>query len=161
MKFIHASPDSYGFELNLREKQLLFKVLSLYPLIPAAHHRLHRAATPADAENQALLEESLADHRAESRRRVQTLITNPRRFTSAGHACRWTATRAEMEWLLQVLNDVRVGSWLALGSPDLQTAKPAAPTPENAAHYWAMDIAGGFEMVFLAALSGDLPVQPD
>jgi hypothetical protein len=161
MKFVQANHEGYGFEFNLREKQLFCKVLSLYPLIPSDHHQLSRAAKPADGENQKLLEESLAAHREEARKMVRSLINNPRSFLARGHSFRWAASRAEMESILQVLNDVRVGSWLALGSPNLQTAKNAAATRENEKHYWAMDIAGGFEMIFIAALSGDLPVQTE
>ena len=34
-----------------------------------------------------------------------------------------TLSGPEIEWLLQVLNDVRVGSWIALGSPDPESGK--------------------------------------
>lgn len=161
MKLFQANEKGYGFEFNLREKQLLFKVLSLYPLVPGAHHRLSRNPSSSGHENQKLLEESLASHRDETRQMVRTLINNPKNFPACGSGFRWLASRGEMEWLLQVLNEVRVGSWLALGSPDLQRAKKPQPTADNEAHYWAMDIAGGFEMIFISALSGDLPVQAD
>ena len=161
MKFVHASQAGFGFEFNLREKQLLFKVLSLYPLIPATHHRLSRSHAGESGENQALLEESLAAHREETRQKVRKLITNSRRFQVKGHTYHWTASREEMEWILQVINEVRVGSWLALGSPNMQAKKVAVSTPETQEHYWAMDIAGGFEMIFVTALSGELPPQTE
>ena len=140
---------------------MLFKVLALYPLVPPAHHRLSRAATAEGDENQKLLEESLAAHREETRQLVRTLMANPRSFQPRGEGFRWTPSRAEMEWMLQILNEVRVGSWLALGSPNLAKARDFAATPENLVHRWAMDIAGGFEMIFIAALNGELPLQPD
>jgi hypothetical protein len=161
MRFLHANEDGYGFEFSLREKQLLFKVLSLYPLIPGTHNRLSRTAGAEGEENQKLLEESLAAHREETRHMVQTLLKNPRCFQLKGSGYRWDASRGDMEWLLQVLNEVRVGSWLALGSPNLQASKNVVPTEENHEHYWAMDIAGGFEMIFIAALSGELPLHTD
>jgi hypothetical protein len=161
MKFTHASQDGYAFEFTLREKQLLFKVLALYPLIPPAHHRLSRTASAQDTENQKLLEDSLTTLREESRQRVRTLMDNPRCFQARGAGFGWTASRGEMEWMLQVLNEVRVGSWLALGAPDLSRSKAITPAPENLAHRWAMDIAGGFEMIFISALNGELPLQAD
>jgi hypothetical protein len=161
MKLFQANEKGYGFEFNLREKQLFFKVLSLYPLVPAAHHRLARHRASAGYENQKLLEESLASHREEARQLVKTLIHNPKNFPAFGSGYRWLAARADMEWVLRVLNEVRVGSWLALGSPDLQRSKNVAPTPETEPHYWAMDIAGGFEMIFIAAVSGELPVEAE
>ena len=159
MKFVAASETGFSFEFNLREKQMLFRVLALYPLIPAKHHRLSRTAD--DDEAQRLLDELLANHRDEARRKVKDLMSNPRHFKPSGEQFLWIASRADMEWLLQVLNEVRVGSWLTLGRPDLQKGKTIPPSPDNFRHYWAMDVAGGFEMIFIAALSGELPVQND
>jgi hypothetical protein len=161
MKLIQASKDGYGFEFTLQEKQLLFKVLALYPLVPAAHHRLSRAVSAPSDENQRLLEDSLTDHRQETRQRVRTLMANPKSFQARGGGFCWHPSRAEIEWMLQVLNEVRVGSWLELGSPDLAKSREIISTPENLMHRWAMDIAGGFEMIFIAALSGELPLQTD
>ena len=161
MKLIQANKEGFGFEFNLREKQLLCKVLSLYPLVPPTHHRLTLNPTADTDDDQEMLDEALAAHREEARQMVQTLINNPKNFPACGSGFRWSATRAEMEWVLQILNEVRVGSWIAVGSPNLQHAKHAVPTPENQSHYWAMDIAGGFEMIFISALSGELPVQAE
>jgi hypothetical protein len=159
MRLFQANHEGYGFEFTRREKELLFEVISLYPLIPAAHHRLSRTPGPRDEENQKLLDESLASHREETRQRVRTLLNNPRTFQKQGAGYHWLASRGEMEWLLQVLNDIRVGSWLALGCPRLPPAQELPSTPESLAHRRAMDIAGGFEMIFIAALDGDLPAS--
>ena len=161
MKFFHGSADAYSFEFNLREKQMLFQVLGLYPLVPVAHHRLSRWVAEPNKENQAWLEESLAAHREETRQKVRQLMTNPGNFPAKGGGFRWTAARADLEWMLQVLNDVRVGSWLALGSPELETARQAAPKQEDLKHWVIMDLAGGFETIFIAALAGELPVQAE
>ena len=58
---------------------------------------------------------------------------------------------SELEWLLQVLNDIRVGSWIILGSPEQWFE---AATPQTAPHLWAMELAGAFEMAFLPAVEG-------
>ena len=58
--------------------------------------------------------------------------------------------RAEVEWLFQVLNDVRVGSWVRLGSPE---GKPREVTIATAPHFVAMEMAGYFEAELLEALS--------
>jgi hypothetical protein len=158
MKLFPTNAASCGFEFTPQEKQLFFEVLALYPLTPPAHQRLSRTPGPDDAENQKLLEEALAAHRQETRQRVQALLTDPRSFQAQGEGYSWTVSREDLEWLLQVLNDVRVGSWLALGSPKLSPAPKLPSTPEAWAHRRAMDIAGGFEMLFIAALAGELPV---
>lgn len=52
--------------------------------------------------------------------------------------------------LLQIFNDVRLGSWLALGSPDVEqkrkkvsAARPPSPLMQR------LELAGLFEMFFL------------
>jgi hypothetical protein len=160
MRLFQANHEGYGFEFSRRERQLLFEILSLYPLTPAAHHRLSRNPGPRDEENQTLLDESLASHREETRQRVRALVSNPRCFQPQGEGYVWLASRGEMECLLQVLNDIRVGSWLALGSPRLHPVANLSSTPEARAHRRAMDIAGGFEMIFIAALDGEPPAAP-
>jgi hypothetical protein len=60
-----------------------------------------------------------------------------------------TLSAADVEWLLQVFNDVRVGSWVHLGLPEERIAKL---TLENAPHLWAMEMAGYFESQLLKAL---------
>jgi hypothetical protein len=157
MRLIQANAEGFGFEFSGREKELLLEVLAMYPLIPVAHHRLSRNDRAGDEENQKLLEESLAAHRRETRQRVQALLTNPRSFQARDGGFDWTVTRGELEWILQVLNDVRVGSWLALGSPTPPRAPVHPPTPETRAHLRAMDLAGEFEMIFIAVLDGGLP----
>jgi len=56
-----------------------------------------------------------------------------------------------MEWLLQVLNDIRVGSWLILGEPDEKQGKPIALNDDNARYYAAMEFCGLFQMMLLDA----------
>ena len=51
-----------------------------------------------------------------------------------------------MDWVLQVLNDVRVGSWVLLGSPEelaMDLNEKTAP------HFRAMEMAGYFQAQFL------------
>jgi hypothetical protein len=62
-----------------------------------------------------------------------------------------------MEWLLQVLNDVRVGSWLLLGSPDGPAETLAKLSHETASHFWSMEVAGQFQMVLINAMNRRIP----
>ena len=61
------------------------------------------------------------------------------------------ASGSELEWLLQILNDVRVGSWIILGSPE-QAMEFKLLNEKTAADFWAMEMSGQFQMNFLAAL---------
>ena len=56
---------------------------------------------------------------------------------------------SELEWLLQVLNDVRVGSWIILGSPDDQQKKTIKVTEQNSIYLLAMDVCAYLESVLI------------
>lgn len=151
MKFLRTGKSGHVFQLTRREKQLLFETIKLYPLVPASHHRLSKSGDASQAdENQRLLEESLAEQRKENRRQVLALLDDPQRFRETKSGLELKLTRPQMEWLLQVLNDVRVGSWLALGEPE-QGSEPEV-TKENARYLLALELCGLFESILLAAL---------
>jgi hypothetical protein len=142
----------WRFGLSRREHRLLVETLRLYPLVPPAHHRLSReAAAPALAESQRLLDEALAEQRAAHRRRIEAFLDDPTRFRpTADNALELRLAPGEIEWLLQVLNDVRVGAWLALGEPEADEEPPV--TEENARYHFALAMSGWFESELLAAL---------
>ncbi len=151
MKFIKADKGRFSFQIDGQEKRLLFEVLGLYPLIPAAHSRLSKSEERA--EDQQLLDEALAEQRREHKKQVQAMLKAKSRFRANKKGFRFSLKAAQMEWLLQVLNDVRVGGWLALGSPDGALEILAALNEKTAPYLWAMEVAGQFQMVLLKAMS--------
>ncbi len=155
MKLLSFTPEQFEFEINHEEYALLVHVLQQYPLVPATHHRLSQASEiPQAEENQRLLEESLQTHRMTQRQQVAALLQEASKFVPVDDGYHVIFTRAEIEWLLQVINDVRIGSWLALGSPDT-SLEDRRPTKKTAPHLMNMDIVGFFEMNFISALTGD------
>ena len=151
MNLIRASKNGHVFHLGQREKQLLLETIKLYPLVPASHHRLSKDGQEPNAdENQRMLEEALAEQRQENRRQVLAMLNKPQRFRETKSGLEFTLTPPQVEWLLQVLNDVRVGSWLALGEPE-PGEKPDV-TEQNTKHLLAMELGGFFESGLLAAL---------
>jgi hypothetical protein len=155
VKLIRTNREKLVFEISLPEKRLLFEVLKLYPLISATHHRLSKTSkTAKHDENQRLLEESLAAQREENRKNVRAMLNEPGRFQATASGFQLALSGPEIEWLLQVLNDVRVGSWIALGAPDPEQGKKVVFSEKILPHFRMMELAGAFEMVFLDALSG-------
>lgn len=151
MKLIRSDQRGTVFHLGKREKQLLFETLQLYPLVPASHHRLARNGdSPEDEERQQLLDEALAEYRRENRRRIQRMLDEPQRFVETESGFQFTLSPSQIEWLLQVLNDVRVGSWLALGEPE--PGEEPEPDKNNAHCFLALEVCGLFESALLAAL---------
>lgn len=155
MKLVRRHKAEFLFEISEMEKDLMLHVLNLYPLVPATHHRLSKGRQiPDQAANQHLLEEALKHQRTENQKQLRTMLNEAKRFTpcKAGH--HFTLTRSEIEWLLQVFNDVRVGCWIALGSPEQEQAEKYLEEEETSAQVAVMQIAGGFEMLLLDALTG-------
>lgn len=151
MTFKRNARGALVFEMGQREKKLLLQTIALYPLVPAAHHQLSKTAEGNAAnENQRLLEQSLVQQRRQNRRQVEAMLEEPQRFREVNRRSQLTLSAPEVEWLLQVLNDIRVGSWLALGEPD--EGKEPSVTEDNAHYVISLEICGLFESAFLAAL---------
>lgn len=152
MNLIRRTGGNFVFHISPREKRMLFEVLELYPLIPAAHHRVSRTAEPREsAEKQKLLDEALAERKQENKRELLAMLDGERRLKETGDGHHLTLGPSEMEWLLQVLNDIRVGSWLVLGEPDERKGRSIKPNAENLRHYAALEFCGLFQMALLDA----------
>jgi hypothetical protein len=155
MKLLRADKDQLVFKLTSGEKAVLLDVLKLYPRVPPGQHRLTRGKKDdTHAENQRLLDEALAEQRARNQRQLQALLERKETFQQADRAWQFTLRRGDFEWLLQVLNDVRVGSWIALGSPE-ELPRHLPADSATAATACAMELAGLFQMTFLETVEGE------
>ena len=150
MKLLRVEKDRYVFRLIPRERDLLAVVLRLYPVIPPAHQQLSKSSTP-DKANQRLLDEALAEQRNENKKWIENLLTDSRRFQETEDSIEMTLTAGEIEWLLQVLNDVHVGNWILMGSPEKRTR--LSPENENARFVDAMYLAEFFQGELLEAIN--------
>jgi hypothetical protein len=160
LKLIRTKNDQLTFSLGRKEKQLLVQILKMYPLVPSSHHRLCKTnETAVRAEDQRLLDEAVAEQRNQNRKRIQVFLDDPRRFHEAASVIKLLLMREEIEWLLQVLNDVRVGAWLALGEPDELSLPEINET--NAPTFFAMEVSGHFQTELLAALGHHQPTSLD
>ncbi len=152
MKLVKSGNDKFALELGKREKQVLVAVLNRYPLIPAAHQQLSRSLPAGQMEaDQRLLDEALAEQRRENKQRLDRWLGDPQRLHDTETGSRLTLTSSEIEWLLQVLNDVRVGSWIQLGSPE-KLAWDFGLSETTAPYVWAMEMAGAFQAGLLEGL---------
>ena len=151
MKLIRTEIDLFVFSFEPREKQLLIKVLKNFPRVPAAHHRLSKTSRGAKPkEDQRLLDEALAEQRNQNRQRVETFLQEPERFRPVGNEIHLTLAKTEIDWLLQVLNDVRVGAWLALGEPE--NFRLSHFSAAKALDVSVMEMSGHFQFQLLHAL---------
>jgi hypothetical protein len=72
---------------------------------------------PKAREREKLLNESLAEHRKELKKLALDLI-RPDKFKRMEKGWLMTLSSENRETMLQILNDIRVGSWRALGEPE-------------------------------------------
>lgn len=156
MKFLQHVDDRFTFLLRPVEKATLEQVLALYPATDTGYHQAHRLE-PKGGQNdhhiQALLTDSLDCHREECRRELDRWLAMPDRFVPAGKLFKLALTAEQLEWLLQVLNDVRLGSWIKLGRPNPHVHPQVTITEANARHFWAMETCGMFQSGLLAAFA--------
>lgn len=125
--------------------------LKLYPLVPPAHHRIASPEQPpVNEEFQRLLDEALTEDRRQKREQILKLFNELQHTSPSSHGVELTLSRSQVDWLLQVLNDVRVGSWLALGEPELDAIPDL--NEQNARFLIALKVCGMFQSVLLAAL---------
>lgn len=153
MKLLSKREGTYVFHLSPAEQQLLVELLRRYPCIPPGHHA-HTRVTPhkpglEHPDALQLLEESLEEHRAATSKQIQAWLADPKRLSRDGKHARLSLTSSELEQLLQVINDIRVGSWISLGEPKEEVRRL---DPVRVPQAWAMELAGYFQMQFLDSL---------
>ncbi len=157
MRFVQRDADKAVFRLGKREKPQLISVLGLYPRVPPAHHQISRnQELPGYDEKQYLLNEALAEQRTENQRLIKEFLTDPGRF-SEGTPVLFTVPVGRLDWLLQILNEVRVGSWIAIGAPEDSVL--SVLSEKTAPDIWAMEAAGYFQTCVLEAITGADPFE--
>jgi hypothetical protein len=152
VKLFRVKNGRYIFRLEKQERDLLALLLRLYPVIPAAHQPLSKSSASLNEANQGLLDEALAEQRRENKKLVETFLADGKRFHENKTSFRMAITAADVEWLLQMLNDVRVGNWILLGSPEKEELNPL-PNDPDAPRVWAMELAALLQMNLLRAVN--------
>jgi hypothetical protein len=152
MRPIAANARSWVFVMNERERDFLIAVLKAYPAVPHDYQPLSRqSAERLSAEDQQLLHEALLEHRAGSKAKVRRWLKGGARFRKCDDGWQFSLAKRDFDWMLQVLNDVRVGNWLELGSPD-DVHNPIELLQQDPAAFFHMEAAGMFQMQLLEAV---------
>lgn len=138
--------------MTAEEEGVLRHVLAMYPVVPAGYHPMTREGDEAEfAEDREMLRELADDHTASNAQRLH-------RFFYEGPIHREEErvtielTNEDAHWMLELLNDVRVGNWIQLGSPDEKEELVEELDGDSAHRLWAMEMAGLFQSLLLNAL---------
>jgi hypothetical protein len=149
MRLVAQSRENWQYHLERSEADILAGLLKKFPLTELIATQISTTGKGAETvERNKLLNESLAEHRKELAKLAANLLVGDKwQRTAKGHLL--TLDGAAREVLLQILNDIRVGCWRALGEPESLEIPLAATSPKSATHRNLMDLAGYFEMNLL------------
>ncbi|HKW30063.1 MAG TPA: hypothetical protein VJT54_12055, partial [Verrucomicrobiae bacterium] len=136
-----------------KEGMFLRALVAKFPLTAATAVKISRmGADPKAPERERLLHESLAQHRQDLKRQASKLLAARLKPDKAGW--RLSLNVNEREILLQLLNDIRVESWHALGEPENLDTLPPPLSQADLRHYNLMQLAGYFQWKLLAEPGG-------
>jgi hypothetical protein len=148
MRLLTQSKSGWRYQLSRIEAQTLRSLLILFPTTANVAVRITHTDTDSKvAEREKLLNDSLAEHREELRRKAQHLIVGDR-LRLWGNRYVLSLGLDDREILLQILNDIRVESWRALGQPEDLDPLPN-PSESERVHHTRMSLAGYFECTLL------------
>lgn len=119
MKLVEAKDGLYVFHLAKRERVLLTHVLKMFPVSNGPIGPLSKSGDEAKlAEHELALAEALAEQRVEHQRLMDAFLGEQGRFAEVNGGFHVRLTTVQFDWLLRVLNEVRVGTWVKLGRPE-------------------------------------------
>jgi hypothetical protein len=161
LKLVKQADTSFTFHIGKRERDLFIALLLRYPVLSSAHFNKRQPEQGSGlASDDSLLAEALGDQQKESRKHLEEWLKAEGRFQETDPGFNFTLSSAEVEWILQVLNDIRVGSWVALGEPDGKTPISEPLTENTMQLAWALEMAGHFQHIFLSSLDPIGPPEP-
>jgi hypothetical protein len=154
MKLLKHNSSEWKYRLEPKEGMLLRALVREFTQTAAAPVKITRTAIDAkSAERERLLNESLASHRRELKQRAVKLLAGSLKPGKDGW--RLSLSREEREILLQLINDIRVESWHALGEPENLETLPPHPSEANLRQHHLMHLAGYFEWKLLNLEEGE------
>ena len=153
MRLVEAKDGLFVFHIAKRERVLLTHVLKMFPVSNGPIGPLSKSGDEAKlAEHELALAEALAEQRVEHQRLMDAFLGEQGRFAEVKGGFQVRLTTVQLDWLLRVLNEVRVGLWVKLGRP-----QELAPLVESGAMdaVVAMEICAFFQSRLLEAVGGE------
>ena len=115
----------------------------------------HSSKDPVIEESNTWLREMQATHRQNLVKRAATwLETGSSSSTEDSSQKMLRLSGHDVEWMLQVFNDLRVSHWMLLGSPNEADLKGEKWTETQLPSVWSMGLCGMFQSIILQALNG-------
>ena len=145
MKLVKQSGGNWRYALRQNEFDLLCHLLNKFPFTEIVPAKISKTdADPKSFEREKLLNESMTEHRKELKRRAVNLTTG-NKLKKVEKRYLLTLTAEDREIMLQILNDIRVGCWHALGEPESLELQKLDNSPQKLRCQNLMNLAGYFE----------------
>ena len=152
MRLVETKDGLYVFHVAKRERALLTHVLKLFPVSNGPIGPLSKSGDEAKlAEHELALAEALAEQRTEHKRLMDAFLGEQGRFAEVKGGFHVRLTTVQFDWLLRVLNEVRVGLWVKLGRPEELAPLAMAGQLDSVV---AMEICAFFQSRLLEAVGG-------
>jgi hypothetical protein len=156
MKIIRQQDGQFEMRMEKDEWTALSDLLSQYPLTPAEHHSLNSEDHPDPdlKESDQWLRESVSSHHTERETQLKQWVKSVKPDDSGSdieYPATFDAERAD--WLIEILNDLRVGSWLSLDCPSPEEVSEKSWQSKDWPTIWAMEVSGMYQSILLKALS--------
>lgn len=149
MRLVRQLKGSWQYRLNQSEADILLGLVRRFPFTEMHRAKISRSdQSPQAVEREKLLAEALAEHREKLQQQAASLLGGEK-WKQAGKDHWLTLDSASREMLLQLLNDIRIGCWHALGTPEILDLPTLHDSAKNLGYRQLMELAGYFEMSLL------------
>jgi hypothetical protein len=155
VKLLNKTGEKFVFELMSEEKELLSKIFGLYPMLDRDKIELSKTIKDEQiCQSKKILSDAFKEFQDSNKRFISELFEKSDNFKPSEDYEYYTLELdgEQIERLLQILNDIRVGMWQKLGCPDLENRKDFIRSAEDVFAVYIMDICEYFEYYLLKAL---------
>lgn len=151
MTLIERDEERVVFSIEPEELEALRWALLAFPVDTGFEFEISRYSEGAEIdEAQDLIKSARDEWESSLEQRIAAFVEDDSRFEAADGALRLALSFEEIEWLLQALNAVRVGSWRRLGYPE---ELPEIDAGEPDADRFMMEVCGMFQSSLLYGLN--------
>ncbi len=156
MKVIRQEGGQFELQMEEEEWESFSDLLAQYPLTPADHHSLNSKSNPDPdlKESEQWLRDSVSNHQTDREAQIKKWIQSIKPSNNDAdlmYPISFDPERAD--WLIEILNDLRVGSWMSLDCPSADELSGKSWESKGWPRIWIMEASGMYESILLQALS--------
>lgn len=166
MQLIEKSEERLVYRFHPNGREQLVSILNCFPLPSKWDVVLSRNDDEGELEeDREFLEESLDQEREAMKSGLEVFLNSPVTFYEEDGEDFFRLGQDKVEWLLQVLNDIRISAWQLLGSPGNEEKEElekliqeniAEKDMQQAQLFILLELAGYYQAVIIESLSHDL-----